>query len=434
LSPSCSFSCYVEEIAKMVSTVHMAVLALVSLVGVGAFKGEVPKCYELANSGGPIEKNLDVQLIIDNTNAAALIKLKTMLTTKFANDFVMPNTRFALTTIGTTQQVFSLEKGKTLTLFKTSVASISKGTGPLNGQVVQAMSKAYSEYQKEMRKHAHKVVIVFLTGSIGTENVAIVVKKWTDMGATIFAVGPDDASLKKVAGDKSDNTYVVTDPEDILQTLIWRTRDLEYINCEKCRAKATMLKTAETKESKGTFVPECEGNNVFAAKQCGPEKCWCATESGMEIDGTRQVKTATFDCAAKRTAFKEAIVKSGACEKQKAKGQSFQPTCDSRGLYRAKQCLDSINYCWCSRPDGSALPNTVHAKSAATPPKCYKLRDTRFECTGKPGLKPHPFNDAWFISCGAADKAYSCGCPSDLIFNAKEGVCVNKPTTAPATD
>merc|ERR1711970_1482471 len=109
LSPSCSFSCYVEEIAKMVSTVHMAVLALVSLVGVGAFKGEVPKCYELANSGGPIEKNLDVQLIIDNTNAAALNKLKTMLTT-----------------IGTTQQVFSLEKGKTLTLFKTSVASISK--------------------------------------------------------------------------------------------------------------------------------------------------------------------------------------------------------------------------------------------------------------------------------------------------------------------
>merc|ERR1711970_1603022 len=108
LSPSCSFSCYVEEIAKMVSTVHMAVLALVSLVGVGAFKGEVPKCYELANSGGPIEKNLDVQLIIDNTNAAALNKLKT----KFANDFVMPNTRFALTTIGTTQQVFSLEKGK----------------------------------------------------------------------------------------------------------------------------------------------------------------------------------------------------------------------------------------------------------------------------------------------------------------------------------
>merc|ERR1711970_1711280 len=154
LSPSCSFSCYVEEIAKMVSTVHMAVLALVSLVGVGAFKGEVPKCYELANSGGPIEKNLDVQLIIDNTNAAALNKLKTMLTTKFANDFVMPNTRFALTTIGTTQQVFSLEKGKTLTLFKTSVASISKGAGPLNGQVVQAMSKAYSEYQKEMRKHA----------------------------------------------------------------------------------------------------------------------------------------------------------------------------------------------------------------------------------------------------------------------------------------
>jgi len=416
----------------MVSTVHMAVLALVSLVGVGAFKGEVPKCYELANSGGPIEKKLDVQLLIDTSVAAGaskLDKLKTMLYTKFANHFLMPNTRFALTTIGDTNQLFSLEKGKTLTEFTASVKSISDG-GLKVGDVSIAMDKAVAEYKKEMRKYANKVVIVFLTGSIGTVDVTAAVKKWTDIGATIFAVGPDDVSLLKVAGDESDNVYKVTDPEDIVQTMIWRTRNLEYVNCEKCRAKAIMLKTADFKDSKGTFVPECEGNNVFKAQQCDPKECWCATEAGMEIDGTRQVKTATFDCATQRTTFQAAIVKSGACEKQKTKSKSFKPECDSRGLYKAKQCLDTINYCWCSLPDGSALPNTVHAKSAVTPPKCYKLRDTRFECTGKLGLKEHPFDNAWFVSCGAAKKVYSCGCPSDLIFNVKQGVCIYKLITA----
>lgn len=186
-------------------------------------------------------------------------------------------------------------------------------------------------------------------------------------------------------------------------------------NCLYCRARQTMMKTVDAT----VYVCDCEADNTFSEKQCGDKDCWCATEAGMVIEGSRKLKNETFDCSLERANYKKAQKEKNNCFKQSLE-KGFKPECDTSGLYKVKQCLKDIKYCWCSLPSGVAIPRSIHHTSDTTKPSCYKLRDFRYVCT-ETGQYDHPFDQTRYMNCGVG-KTYSCTCPKSLIF--KNGLCV----------
>ena len=50
--------------------------------------------------------------------------------------------------------------------------------------------------------------------------------------------------------------------------------------CQKDAEKAS-------RGSEGAFVPECDKNGAYMKIQCHKEYCWCVSENGKELEGTR---------------------------------------------------------------------------------------------------------------------------------------------------
>nr|XP_047142001.1 serine-rich adhesin for platelets isoform X2 [Hydra vulgaris] len=161
------------------------------------------------------------------------------------------------------------------------------------------------------------------------------------------------------------------------------------------------------------FVVDCDQNGAYKPLQCWPfvGLCWCVSENGEEMFGTRsyfpnkpKCEILIEDCRSKeygccpdnKTAAQgfhhqgcSNVIKScqvslyGCCDDQItfAKGPnqkgcsrlvskcehlrsitqqifSFQPQCDNQGHFNPIQCWDTLDQCWCVNKDGIELKGT----------------------------------------------------------------------------
>ncbi|XP_032235803.2 uncharacterized protein LOC5510701 isoform X2 [Nematostella vectensis] len=165
----------------------------------------------------------------------------------------------------------------------------------------------------------------------------------------------------------------------------------------------------------GRFVPSCEGDGSFSAKQCHPStgQCWCVDEYGREWLGTRSrgqaldckqsvcpkgvsqmkcdvmlCKTATCPgyekascrvnpCGACKPEFLDQYNRPVKCltscqsQRNEALGVTlgsptptpvvgkYIPQCTPEGEYKQVQCYGSTGYCWCVDQMGSPVLGTI---------------------------------------------------------------------------
>ena len=107
----------------------------------------------------------------------------------------------------------------------------------------------------------------------------------------------------------------------------------------------------------GAFMPRCEDDGTYSAKQCwgSTGKCWCSDKDGNKLDD--DVSCMSSKC---QTELKAASGKLGA----------FAPSCEDDGTYSAKQCWGSTGKCWCSDKDGNKLDDDMTCMES----ECQKLR------------------------------------------------------------
>ena len=109
----------------------------------------------------------------------------------------------------------------------------------------------------------------------------------------------------------------------------------------------------------GLFVPQCNDDGTFQAKQCHGSTgyCWCATPEGTEIEGTKQFGSSNVNCASSKTD----------CQRKKEAGDlkssrgvvgHFTPSCEADGSFSKVQCHGSTGYCWCAEADGREVEGT----------------------------------------------------------------------------
>jgi len=424
-------ACQTERV-KMVSSFFVFVLAITSTVIEGAPK-EIPSCYELTETRGINKDKLDIQLIIDSSGSLGADDFKKLLT-YVADDFlpqiVAKDDKGAFVRVGVTSfgdsvqhQIKLGEQQATLTTLQEAVKNIPY----IGGATVTAaaLNQTLEEFKKNDRPNAPNVLVVITDGPPSNKDTFPVLPeaaKWDEISDIIVIAISNEIKLeeaKEIANNKEDKVVQVgsvAETKDVMPTLVKMVSpNAPRTNCLYCRARQTMMKTVDAT----VYVCDCEADNTFSEKQCGDKDCWCATEAGMVIEGSRKLKNETFDCSLERANYKKAQKEKNNCFKQSLE-KGFKPECDTSGLYKVKQCLKDIKYCWCSLPSGVAIPRSIHHTSDTTKPSCYKLRDFRYVCT-ETGQYDHPFDQTRYMNCGVG-KTYSCTCPKSLIF--KNGLCV----------
>nr|XP_054758295.1 papilin-like [Lytechinus pictus] len=121
--------------------------------------------------------------------------------------------------------------------------------------------------------------------------------------------------------------------------------------------------------------PQCKFDGSFEPLQCPPRSgdCWCVTDLGEEIDGsriTRQLHTLRLDCSVypdsagnSRPTIRTTTVDMAEltlCQQDQRTAQgSYVPQCTESGDYEPMQCYGSNNdYCWCVNENGEELDFT----------------------------------------------------------------------------
>jgi len=105
-------------------------------------------------------------------------------------------------------------------------------------------------------------------------------------------------------------------------------------------------------------VPQCDAQGAYLPKQChgSTGMCWCITDDGKEIAGTRtRPGHHHVVCLAHPTLTK--------CQDESTKSKtvkvgSFNPACLPNGDYAPMQCHGSTGMCWCVTSSGAEIPGT----------------------------------------------------------------------------
>ncbi|XP_075717321.1 uncharacterized protein LOC142759243 isoform X3 [Rhinoderma darwinii] len=123
---------------------------------------------------------------------------------------------------------------------------------------------------------------------------------------------------------------------------------------------------------RGAFLPDCDEKGNYSPKQCHGSTgyCWCVTENGEEISGSRTPPGQTAPTC-------QPSAKESPCLKERQKKLSagppmpgsFLPDCDEKGNYSPKQCHGSTGYCWCVNKTGEEISGS-RTPPGQTPPTC----------------------------------------------------------------
>ena len=159
----------------------------------------------------------------------------------------------------------------------------------------------------------------------------------------------EDGSYKAKQCHGSTGFCWCTTPEG---TEIEGTRQRGSVDCSKGVCHRARQEAESRGPSIGQFIPECNEDGSYKAKQCHGSTgfCWCTSPDGQEVAGTRQ-RSSNIECFSK-----------GACHRAKEEAESqgprpglFVPQCNDDGTYRSKQCHGSTGYCWCTSPEGEEV-------------------------------------------------------------------------------
>ncbi|XP_048581312.1 uncharacterized protein LOC5512067 isoform X7 [Nematostella vectensis] len=129
-------------------------------------------------------------------------------------------------------------------------------------------------------------------------------------------------------------------------------KDEHKTDCQRRRAEILNGMTSYK------FIPECTADGGYSRVQCesrssGP--CWCADDTGREINGTRTTGTVTCPGSKETTCGGVFFSWFGP-----ANGLwNHVPVCLVGGRYRKVQCDGNSGYCWCVDKNGSPIMRTA---------------------------------------------------------------------------
>jgi len=126
----------------------------------------------------------------------------------------------------------------------------------------------------------------------------------------------------------------------------------------------------------GQYVPQCEADGSFSAKQCQGSVCFCADRNGQQIQGYQvnigQANTQHCECARARASYTPGLL------------GSFEAQCDGDGSYSAKQCQGSV--CYCVDEAGKQIAGYQANIGSASNMDCKCARDqATYQATGMIG-------------------------------------------------
>merc|ERR1712121_32316 len=198
--------------------------------------------------------------------------------------------------------------------------------------------------------------------------------------------------------------------------------------CTVCRAKSVAAAVTDAT----VIIPTCNADDTFTARQYDSVKdeSWCVDAWGKEHPGSRQ-KGPDSDCSgftpAPATTKAPTLGPCAAKQKSLATNNPNQLSleCTEDGFYSASQCWQG--FCWCTLRHGAMVPDTMHQMQAGRVDCAVHYDMKPSMCSGAgvtlvdyPGLAGTNCNR--YVSCGD-HVAFSCVCPTGLLFNAKEGAC-----------
>lgn len=152
----------------------------------------------------------------------------------------------------------------------------------------------------------------------------------------------------------------------------------------------------------GQFVPTCNPDGSFAAKQCQGSVCYCVDNNGNQIQGYQvnagQSNTLKCECARARASYSTGLL-----------GQ-FQAQCDSDGSYQARQCQGSV--CYCVDDMGKQIQGYQANIGSASNMDCKCARDqANYLATGMIGR---------LFSCSSTGSYQRYQCSGSVCFCADE--------------
>jgi hypothetical protein len=104
----------------------------------------------------------------------------------------------------------------------------------------------------------------------------------------------------------------------------------------------------------GAFIPTCDEDGKFAAKQCHPSTgyCWCIETDGTTIEESMTKPGQSLECTFPLTPCQLQL--------QQSTGLlgAYKPQCEADGSYSTIQCHGSTGFCWCVGEDGEEVKGT----------------------------------------------------------------------------
>ncbi|KAG1694132.1 Equistatin [Nymphon striatum] len=148
----------------------------------------------------------------------------------------------------------------------------------------------------------------------------------------------------------------------------------------------TLLKAKKVQKEGlvGVFIPQCEKDGSFKAKQClaSAGGCYCVDNDGKKISNFTRSHISCECIRTKYYADKKGLI------------GTFSPQCRHDGTYEPMQCYGSTGQCWCVNNEGKQLSNGTIGLAS-----CSCIRQ-KYESTVKPLL-------GGFVPRCEADGTYS---------------------------
>eukprot|EP00298_Acanthocystis_sp_HF-20_P012288 c19816_g1_i1.p1 GENE.c19816_g1_i1~~c19816_g1_i1.p1 ORF type:complete len:424 (-),score=175.84 c19816_g1_i1:43-1278(-) len=151
----------------------------------------------------------------------------------------------------------------------------------------------------------------------------------------------------------------MTVQEFCLSCLRSGNNDVGCLDCASKNLTSVCRIRAYSPTKAGRYVPSCEVDGSFSPMQCHGSigMCWCVTDDGTEIPGTRNRPTRPRPICSAHPVLTSCQAEAIEASRSGAIG-AFIPRCRSDGSYSPMQCHSSPGSCWCVSEDGTEVTGT----------------------------------------------------------------------------
>ncbi|CAH1274403.1 OLFM3 [Branchiostoma lanceolatum] len=164
----------------------------------------------------------------------------------------------------------------------------------------------------------------------------------------------------------------------------------------------------------GAYVPQCREDGAYDPLQChgSTGECWCVSEQGDEISGSRvspgQLVPNCGDLSAEAPVTEASPQTKCQEEREDANSRGllagvYVPQCTEEGLYNPIQCHGSTGQCWCVNEAGEEIMGT--RVKAGESPNCAGTPESKCQLEREEMLSEGPLLGAYIPTC-AEDGSY----------------------------